>query len=401
MRKTQILLSLCILVIAITLALAPASAQTVPGPVARAVLFYSPTCGHCQIVITEVLVPMLETYGDQLIILGVDVSQPGGGMLFTQALDYFELPPERGVVPTLIMGETLLQGSGDIPEQFPGMVTAALAAEGTDWPAFPGMQDALPPEQTGTEPEESGDSGESTPAPTLTPGSQTALPAATEPPAAPPTLVPNPLSSAGGPIDIREGVTEGPPPDPIGFTLGGLVLVGLVGSIGATTRWLGQSRRRLPDLRLPPDLLTGYAQSAWILVLSLTGLGISGYLAYVEVNQIEAVCGPVGACNLVQGSAYAQILGVPIAVLGLAFYVAVIVLWFALRSASLPLPTRQLAGLALVALAVAGTIFSIYLTGVELFVIRAICLWCLSSAVLTGVLLAGLGRPLGKLDWKV
>ncbi len=397
MRKKIVVFTICLLFLASIVS--PAHAQPAATPVVRAVLFYSPTCGHCQLVINDTLLPMLETYGDQLVVLGVDVTQPGGGQLFGQALDYFGLPPERGVVPTLVIGETVLQGSGDIPAQFPGMVEALRAAGGNEWPSFPGMQEALPPEQTGTESQpaenpatEDGNPGESTPPPTAIQESPTAVPPGTAAPAAPRTTSPPQNPSTGGPVDIRAGVTEAPS-DPVGMALGGLILVGLVGSFGMTTRWLGQTRRRLPNLHLSVEILTGYAQNIWILVLSLAGMGVSGYLAFVEVNQIEAVCGPVGACNIVQSSAYAKILGVPIAVLGLAYYLAVIALWASLRT-GLPLRTRQLAALGLIAVALAGTLFSIYLTTLELFVIHAICLWCLSSAVLTASLLVVLGRPL-------
>ena len=60
-------------------------AQTEP-PVVRAVLFYSPTCGHCEYVINETLIPMLEKYGNQLQILAVDVSQPASQELFYAAM---------------------------------------------------------------------------------------------------------------------------------------------------------------------------------------------------------------------------------------------------------------------------------------------------------------------------
>src|SRR3989304_2594241 len=57
---------------------APAAAAPPPqaGAVVRAVFFYSPTCGHCQYVITEVFPPLFEEYGDQLEIIGVDVTNP-------------------------------------------------------------------------------------------------------------------------------------------------------------------------------------------------------------------------------------------------------------------------------------------------------------------------------------
>ena len=115
------------------------------------------------------------------------------------------------------------------------------------------------------------------------------------------------------------------------------------------------------------------------------GLGVALYLSYVEVTQVKAICGPVGGCNIVQSSPYAQLMGFPVGVLGAIFYMAISVLWIGQRF--LPGRIRTLSLLSLVALTIFGTGFSIYLTVIELFVIRAICAWCLSSAVFTTLLM--------------
>jgi uncharacterized membrane protein len=91
---------------------------------------------------------------------------------------------------------------------------------------------------------------------------------------------------------------------------------------------------------------------------------------------VAAVCGPVGDCNAVQASTYARFLGVPVGVIGLVGYVAILVAWLWGRAGN---PTARAA---LLGMTVVGVLFSIYLTWVELFVIRAVCLWCLSSAVI-------------------
>jgi uncharacterized membrane protein len=114
-------------------------------------------------------------------------------------------------------------------------------------------------------------------------------------------------------------------------------------------------------------------------------LGIASYLAYVEVNQVNALCGPVGECNIVQTSKYALFLGVPVAVWGVLNYLSVAVLWAGqrfLEGRKADLSQSGLAGLLLF-----GTIFSIYLTSLELFAIHAVCIWCLSSAVVTTALM--------------
>lgn len=120
----------------------PAQAQTpIPDTVVRAVLFYSPTCIHCQHVITEVLPPLFGQYGDQLYIVGVDVTQPEGQVLFLAALQYFNV--ESSGVPFLVLGDTYLSGSIDIPGQLPGMIEQYLANGGVDWPAIHGLAEAL------------------------------------------------------------------------------------------------------------------------------------------------------------------------------------------------------------------------------------------------------------------
>ena len=110
MAKTRFAL-FAITLVSLMLA-APALAQT---PVVRAVLFYSPTCPHCQKVITQDLPPLLEKYGSQLEIIGVDVTQPGGQALYLAAVERFHVPEDRIVVPMLIVGEKVLIGSGEIP----------------------------------------------------------------------------------------------------------------------------------------------------------------------------------------------------------------------------------------------------------------------------------------------
>lgn len=112
-------------------------------PAVRAVLLMSPGCGHCHYVITEVLQPMAQEYGDQLQILVIDVTTQVGSVLYHDALDYYGVPEEGRGVPTLIIGDEVLVGSLDIPAEFPGIVANGLASGGIDWPAFPGLAEAM------------------------------------------------------------------------------------------------------------------------------------------------------------------------------------------------------------------------------------------------------------------
>jgi uncharacterized membrane protein len=108
--------------------------------------------------------------------------------------------------------------------------------------------------------------------------------------------------------------------------------------------------------------------------LALVGLLVSCYLTWVHFAGVAPVCvGGGGGCETVQASSYATMLGVPVAALGLVGYSGLLLSAFLRGEASLYL------GL-LVALV--GTLFSAYLTYLEVFVIHAICEWCVASATL-------------------
>ena len=108
------------------------------------------------------------------------------------------------------------------------------------------------------------------------------------------------------------------------------------------------------------------------------GLAIAAYLTYVHYAGINPVC-TTGGCEKVQGSSYAEVGGVPVALLGLAGYVAIL--------ASLWVP-GEMGRATAVLLAMAGFGYSAYLTYLELFEIDAICQWCVASAVCMTVLAA-------------
>jgi uncharacterized membrane protein len=111
-----------------------------------------------------------------------------------------------------------------------------------------------------------------------------------------------------------------------------------------------------------------------VAVLALAGLGVAGYLTWVHYADLEPICaGGSGGCERVQTSDYAELAGVPVALLGVIGYAAI------LASLAMPGEAGRFAG-ALVALAGFG--FSAWLTYVELFEIDAICQWCVASAVI-------------------
>ena len=121
-------------------------------------------------------------------------------------------------------------------------------------------------------------------------------------------------------------------------------------------------------------------------IISIIGLVVAIYLTYVEITHTQALCGPVGDCNAVQSSPYAKLFGVlPIGVVGAIGYIGILFVWVWRRFRTDSL--ARIAGPAMFGMALFGTLFSIYLTYLELFVIHAVCIWCLSSAVIITVLM--------------
>ena len=301
----------------------------------RAVLFYSPSCGHCEYVINEVLPPLAEKYQEQFSILGVDVSTQDGQELFLAAVDKYKL--ETVGVPLLAIGDTYLYGSTDIPAKLPGMIEQLLAQGGAGWPEIPGLVEGL---------SAAGAGGEA------------------------------PAGEAGDGMLLQDldkrSLGAKFASDPAGNSLAVAVLAGmLLTPAGAALYWQRSPTRR--QAKRP---------FAWLVpVLCLVGLGVAGYLAYVETAQVEAVCGPVGDCNTVQQSDYARLFGVlPIGVLGLAGYVLILLSWLVGQNARPRLKAWM--SLAVLGLCAVGLLFSIYLTFLEPFVIGATCAWCLTSAVI-------------------
>lgn len=378
MKELKYLLGLAILAL---VALLPARAQAQP-PVVRAVLFYSPTCGHCHYVITEVLPPLGARYGDQLQIVGVDTSSPTGQVLYQAAVERFGISHERRGVPALIVDTTVLVGSLEIPEQFPALIEQHLAQGGVDWPNIPGLADALAASQAQEQP-----TAEPTAPPAATPSPAAEknpgpAPATPQPAQVASAQVDSGITSAGNAAILAEVPTARDLAstlrrDPAGNLLSITLLVGMLGVLAFA---IGRVVRFWPDraLRLPAHNSGGGRDWA-VAGLCLVGLGVSLYMAFVETTHTTAVCGPVGDCNTVQQSEYALLFGrLPVGVLGVLGYTAMLVAWAGRRWGRGQL--AALAGLALLAMALCGTLFSIYLTFLEPFVIGATCMWCLTSA---------------------
>lgn len=125
---------------------------------------------------------------------------------------------------------------------------------------------------------------------------------------------------------------------------------------------------------------------------ALAGAGVAGYLTYVHYRPEALVCtGGSAGCETVQESEYATLAGIPVAVVGLAAFVVVLV--------STAIDTAR-ARLATAVIALTGLVFAAYLVVLQAFVIDAWCVWCLVNDVLIVPLLAVLSvlrlRPVGQ-----
>ena len=386
--------SLLVAMVAILFLLALGGAHA-DDPVVRAVLFYSPSCGHCHKVITEDFPPLFEKHGDKLQVVGVNTADAGGGVLFDAAADMCGIPPENRGVPLLVVGVECLVGSADIPNKFPGLVEQYLAAGGIDWPDIPGLREALAPAKT-PEPTAAGAAAEA--ASPADPSPTSAVPGASPTTMADAMAAAAETSAQGAPtptsgmVLVGDGSGEGVAArfnrDPIGNGLSVIVLVGMIAAMGwviARRPWQAFTERPSASRSLDDPPAAGSAGWA-VPLLSLIGLGVAGYLAYVETQQVQAICGPVGDCNTVQQSEYAQLFGlIPIGVVGVLGYLAILATWAISRFSSGSV--GRWARFAMWAMIAIGVLFSIYLTFLEPFVIGATCAWCLSSAVIMTLLL--------------
>lgn len=322
---------LSLLFILFILLVVPAQVQA-QQPVVHAVLFWMDGCPHCEDVIQNVLPPLQQKYGGQFDLFMIEVKGQEDVNLLYQVAESYGIPKEGTGVPFLIIGDQALIGSDQVESQLPALVEEYLTQGGLDYPTNPLLTDLLP-------------------------------------------AAASPTTSELAAQPQAESTTKAEPAEePVkknGFTLAAVTMVFMV----------------LVTLYSLASLAIGklYFHASWmdvaIPVLSVIGLGVAAYLTYVETQSVEAFCGPVGDCNSVQSSSYAKIWGVlPVGLLGAAGYVAILAAWLVGRQRWGWLSTYAPA--ALFGMALFGTVFSIYLTYLELFVIYAVCIWCISSAII-------------------
>jgi uncharacterized membrane protein len=113
---------------------------------------------------------------------------------------------------------------------------------------------------------------------------------------------------------------------------------------------------------------------------ALTGVFISAYLWLYKLGKIGTLTCGTGGCETVQLSAYSRFLGIEVAAIGALGYTLLLVLSLASLNARPAVAARLIT--ALVVLSGMALLFTLYLKYLELFVIHAICRWCVASAVL-------------------
>ena len=116
-----------------------------------------------------------------------------------------------------------------------------------------------------------------------------------------------------------------------------------------------------------------------VAALALAGIFISLYLALYKIGVIGELSCSIGSCETVNTSKWATFLHLPVAVWGLFFYVDVFLI--SVLGTTRSFENESLVSVLLVAEAAIGVLFSAWLTYLELAVIHAICIWCVTSAL--------------------
>lgn len=419
-------------------------------PVVHAVLFWMNGCPHCHDVLDHVLLPLQERYGAQLEVLLVEVvGMDDVNRLYDVAAAY-GIPRDRVGVPFLVIGDQALVGSQQIPEELPGLIEYHLAQGGVERPPIPDLNEFLSqatpvplsaPAMTGVVVraalfttldcrdcqlevgaalgpvrEKYGEQFEVRTIDIVTGEDVEYLYQVAEAYGIPRQEVDLPLIIVGEHLLIGEqmavelpnlvdsylatgGVDWPALPQQTDSTLPANTDTDAFATVYSNGFMLAIVIMVLMTAALIYSLVALWRGAAfplpewadWLIpALIVIGIGVAGYLSYVETQSISAICGPVGDCNAVQQSRYAKLFDIlPVGVLGLLGYIAMLAAWGVRRFLS---NLEKPASIVFFGMAFFAVIFSLYLTYLEPFVIEAVCLWCLASAVIVTLLLL-LGIP--------
>jgi len=120
------------------------------------------------------------------------------------------------------------------------------------------------------------------------------------------------------------------------------------------------------------------------IVLAVLGLLDSIYLVWVKYTGAYALCGPIGNCESVNSSQYSEIYGIPIALLGAGAYAVMIVLLLLENRGQV---WAEFGPMIVFGMSLIGVLYSIYLTYIEVVILKAICPYCVISAIILVILL--------------
>ncbi len=370
-------------VLLLTILLLPARVQA-QEPVAYGLFFYSPACGHCHDVINNDWGAIQDEFGEQLQVLFVNIQIPEGSRLMSQITS--EMNINSSGVPMLVLGETVLIGSIEIPARTADVIRTGLVNGGIDVPPVAGVE-AVFMQALGDAYQTNVDLISSSTQPALLSDVANGFAIAIL------IAMVTSISAIGIAFinpQVKQAITGRWQIFVVAFTA--LITVGFIGSLlfgsdeiivtGITgvmavlmtvVAFVALTQRQAPTPR------------ALVPVVLVVGLIVASYMTYVETTAADAVCGVVGNCNIVQQSEYASLFGIPIGVIGIIGYVSLFAVWLvSLRD--------ERAHNIFFLLVAGGMLFTIYLTFLEPFVIGASCMWCLTSA-LTMLLLLWMSAP--------
>lgn len=378
----------------------------------------------CGIAQNEVLVEIKKKYGDQISILSIDNSEKQGSLLFLKTLVKFRIPLGKQL-PLVMVGKDNLSGLAEISNQLPGMIKTGLEQGGTDWPDVEGFTELITKINK---------------APNLSSNHR---------------FISNESNMIKTQLDLFAYQYQ---KDMTGNIYAIWVLIGLLGCVILSVLFIihgksqvtGQSQLLLPTVFLFMGVIVAehlaniqsilsftkilnLSGDSWLALLVLLLVALSfgstlfvlvrksqpvnlrwfkwmpvlllmicfacaGYLFSSGITQSEAVCGAVGDCNAVQQSPYAVLFGIlPISLLGILGTIAITAAWFSYYFGKQSL--KNYSGLVFYGFSLFGTLFFIYLTFLEPFVIGATCFWCLTTAIAMSILML-IATPAGITSWK-
>lgn len=118
-----------------------------------------------------------------------------------------------------------------------------------------------------------------------------------------------------------------------------------------------------------------------VAALALIGVFVSTYLLLHRLGFVsDLACGPDGGCSFVQSTRFATFAGIPVPLLGVVGYLAILLV--ALIGTRPGAPDQRWISVALLGLTGGAFAFSMYLTALEAWVINAWCMWCVISAII-------------------